>query len=78
MHLGRALHETALGLATDIGERYEWGRALEGLARALDAADQPADAHQRRQEALTLYEDLGVPEAEALRRDLATAGTSRG
>jgi tetratricopeptide (TPR) repeat protein/transcriptional regulator with XRE-family HTH domain len=78
VHLGRALHETALGLATDIGERYERGRALEGLARALDAADQPADAHQRRQEALTLYEDLGVPEAEALRRDLATAGTSRG
>ncbi len=68
--LSLALHESALAIATDIREPYEQARALEGLARCLDEAGRPADAHERRRQALMLYDDLDVPEADRVRRHL--------
>jgi DNA-binding SARP family transcriptional activator/tetratricopeptide (TPR) repeat protein len=67
----RAQHAAALNLASRSGDRYEQARALDGLARGYQSAgdlDQ-ACGHWRR--ALAHYTDLGVPEADDVRTELA-------
>jgi DNA-binding SARP family transcriptional activator/tetratricopeptide (TPR) repeat protein len=67
----RAEHAAALNLASRSGDRYEQARALGGLARGYQSAgdlDQACD-HWRR--ALAHYTDLGVPEADDVRTELA-------
>jgi tetratricopeptide (TPR) repeat protein len=64
-------HELALAHCRRTGNRYEQARAHDGLAtahRELDDADQ---AREHWQDALTIYEELGVPEATDVRARLA-------
>jgi tetratricopeptide (TPR) repeat protein len=67
----RTQHATALQLAIRIGDEYEQAHAHHGLGRACQALghDEQAIHHQR--QALTLYAELGVPEADQIRALLA-------
>jgi hypothetical protein len=64
----------AFGLASQIGNKHEQARAHNGLACAHGATGDPARAVDHWQHALTLYTDLGAPEAVQVRMRLATAG----
>jgi tetratricopeptide (TPR) repeat protein len=63
-------HEAALVLARSIEDRYETARAFDGLARLDSAAGRTDEARRHWHEALSLYGDLGVPEADAVRETL--------
>ena len=65
----RIHHTIALTLATEIGNRYEQARAHDGLAH--QASGDPHRARQHWREAFTLYADLGVPDADEVRAQLA-------
>ncbi|MGI8451293.1 MAG: BTAD domain-containing putative transcriptional regulator [Streptosporangiaceae bacterium] len=69
-----AEHTMAFGLASQIGNKHEQARAHNGLACAHGATGDPARARDHWQHALTLYTDLGAPEAAQVRTHLATAG----
>jgi tetratricopeptide (TPR) repeat protein len=64
-------HRRALGLAEAHGEAYERARALSGIARAQHDLGHGATARTHLQQALTLYDDLGVPETNGARVLLA-------
>jgi tetratricopeptide (TPR) repeat protein len=64
-------HNKALAIAQEIGDRYEEAQALEGLANADEELGHDGEARRRRQEALTIYIDLGSPDTKRLRRILA-------
>lgn len=68
----RGHHERALTLARDIGNAYEEARAHEGLAETVGTAD-PDVRDRYRQQALAIYETLGVP-AAARSRESAPVG----
>lgn len=69
-------HARALKLARAAGVRLQVGRSLEGLGRAaLEAADGARGVEYLRQ-ALTVYDDIGVPEAAAVRATLTKSATS--
>lgn len=65
-----AEHEAALEGARTIGDRYEEARALEGIgsARVATGRDEEAAASWRR--SLAIFTDLGLPEADRVRRRL--------
>jgi DNA-binding SARP family transcriptional activator/tetratricopeptide (TPR) repeat protein len=67
----RAHHAAALRLASGVGAPREQARAHSGLARAYDGdADGDGDPVQARhhwQEALTIYDAIGAPEADEIR-----------
>jgi DNA-binding SARP family transcriptional activator/Tfp pilus assembly protein PilF len=63
----RAQHATALEVADQAEDRYEQARAHEGLATTGQADGAPDQARQHWQEALTLYTELGAPEADRIR-----------
>ncbi len=67
----RAAHTRALDLATQTGDKYEQARAHTGLGRSRQAASDPAQALDHWHEALALYDDLGTPEADQIRTQLA-------
>jgi DNA-binding SARP family transcriptional activator/tetratricopeptide (TPR) repeat protein len=67
----RTQYSAALGLAARIGEKYEQARAHDGLARAHQATGDHGQASQHWQEALDLYIELGSPEADQVRAQLA-------
>ena len=61
------------GLAGDrIGDRYEQARAHDGLPRRHHATGELDQASQRWRQALALYTDLGVPEADDVHAHLTT------
>jgi tetratricopeptide (TPR) repeat protein/DNA-binding SARP family transcriptional activator len=60
-------HRSALTLAHRLGNRYEEARALEGIAELLDAAGDHLAARQHWRDALDIYTDLGVAEANRIR-----------
>ncbi|WP_158883672.1 ATP-binding protein [Amycolatopsis anabasis] len=64
-------HQRALDLAGKIGDRYEQARAHDGLAHAHQDLDHPLDARHHWQQALAIYTELGVPEADQARTQLA-------
>jgi tetratricopeptide (TPR) repeat protein len=67
-------HDLALAHCRRTGNRYEQARAHEGLGtahRELDDADQ---AREHWLDALTIYDELGVPEAADVRTRLADLG----
>jgi DNA-binding SARP family transcriptional activator/tetratricopeptide (TPR) repeat protein len=64
-------YTTALGLAAD---KYEQARAYHGLGHTCQASGDPVQARQHWQQALALYSELGAPEAEHIRAQLAAAG----
>jgi DNA-binding SARP family transcriptional activator/Tfp pilus assembly protein PilF len=75
----QAQHTAALTVAGQIGDQHQQARAYEGLARAHHAAGDGDQARPFWQRALALYTDLGTPEADAVRAQLATvAGRGRG
>jgi tetratricopeptide (TPR) repeat protein/DNA-binding XRE family transcriptional regulator len=67
----RAAHTSALGLANHSGDKFEQARAHAGLARSNDAAGNPAQALGHWHQALALYSELGTPEADQIRAQLA-------
>jgi len=66
-------HATALSLASQIGNTPQQARAHNGLARAHNATGDPGQARSHWQQALTLYTELGAPEAAQVRAQLASA-----
>jgi DNA-binding SARP family transcriptional activator/tetratricopeptide (TPR) repeat protein len=64
----RALHHAALTLAIRTGDRYEQARAHAGLTHSYHATGDLDQARHHQQQALSLYGDLDVPEAETFRR----------
>jgi tetratricopeptide (TPR) repeat protein/DNA-binding SARP family transcriptional activator len=71
-HHGQAIseHAAALTLAVKTGDRYQQACALSGLAAARHMAGQDNQARQNLRHALQMYTDLGVPDAEDVRRRL--------
>jgi tetratricopeptide (TPR) repeat protein len=67
----RAAHSRALDLASQSGDKSEQARARAGLARSHHAAGDPAQALDHWREALALYSELGTPEADQIRAQLA-------
>jgi tetratricopeptide (TPR) repeat protein len=65
-------HTAALTVAAQIGDRYEQARAHNGLAHTHHTTSDSDLARHHWQEALTLYSDLGVPDADDIRTQLAT------
>jgi len=66
----RAEHAAALALADKIGHTYRQAHAHDGLGRAYRAADRCTEARCHWQQALTLYTELGAPEANQSRVQL--------
>jgi DNA-binding SARP family transcriptional activator/tetratricopeptide (TPR) repeat protein len=64
-------HTFALGLASQTGDKYEQARAHYGLARGYQATGEPARAHRHWRPALMLFTELGAPEADQVRAQLA-------
>lgn len=69
----RAKHAAALSLASQTGDKYEQARAHYGLGLAGHAARDPGQSRRHWQEALILYGQLGAPEADQVRAQLAVA-----
>ncbi len=72
---GEALahYHTALRLAREIGHPYEEGKILEGIAETtLTMQRQPGNARIVFRQALDIFEQLGVPEAETVRIRIRT------
>jgi tetratricopeptide (TPR) repeat protein len=72
----RTQYTTALEMATAASERYDQGRAHDGLGSVHQASGAPARARHHWQEALACYEDLGAPEADQIRARLGRATTA--
>jgi tetratricopeptide (TPR) repeat protein len=70
----RTQHVSALRVATQVGYRYEQARAHNGLAHSYRVVRDRDQACRHWQEALALFTDLGVPEADQVRAQLATYG----
>jgi tetratricopeptide (TPR) repeat protein/DNA-binding SARP family transcriptional activator len=70
----RAQHAAALALAVETGDRYQQARAHAGLAHTRHAAGEHGLAGQHWQHALTLYTELGVPDADDDRAHLVALG----
>jgi DNA-binding SARP family transcriptional activator/Tfp pilus assembly protein PilF len=66
----RTRHAAALALASQTGDKYQEARARHGLGSACAAGD-PGQARRYWQQALTLYTELGTPEAGQVRAALA-------
>jgi DNA-binding SARP family transcriptional activator/tetratricopeptide (TPR) repeat protein len=69
----RAAHLAAVSLSGQTGDREEEARARSGLASCYDAAGDLSRAREHWEHALTIYADLGAPEAEEIRARLAAA-----
>jgi len=69
-------HAAAQAIAAGIGDDAQHARAHTGLGHAHHALDNPISACQHYQHALTIYTDLGMPEADEIRALLAALGTS--
>jgi DNA-binding SARP family transcriptional activator len=74
----RTQHGTALSLANQIGDKYQQAHAHHGLGHAYRATDNPTRAHSHWQAALDLYTELGVPEADQVRAQLAAIDRTSG
>ena len=67
----RGHYQNALDLVSQTGNRYLQARAHDGLARILER-DDPTAALRHCHQALDIYTDLRVPEAQAVRDQLGT------
>ena len=67
----RARYTEALGLAARSGEKYEQAHAHHGLASSYQHSGDTRRARRHGREALTLYTELGAPEAEQVQAELA-------
>jgi DNA-binding SARP family transcriptional activator/uncharacterized protein HemY len=73
----RDRHATVREIASDIGDTYQQARAYNGLACAHHALARPDQARDHWEQALALYSQLGVPEADHVRARLADTGPER-
>jgi len=71
-----AHHTAAYTIATGIGTRDQQARAHAGLGQAHQTLGDLARARQHYRQALALYSDLGVPEADRIRTRLADLGAT--
>lgn len=69
---------TARGLAAGVGDRYRLARAHAGLGHAHRSLDSPASASRHFRHALSLYTELGMPEADQIHAHLTTLEATRG
>jgi DNA-binding SARP family transcriptional activator/Tfp pilus assembly protein PilF len=76
--MARRAYADALELAGQIRDRLEHARANDGLGCAHHAEGDHVRARRHWQAALDIYAELGVPEADQLRRRLAADVTSGG
>jgi hypothetical protein len=53
-------------VATEIGDRLQQAAALDGIGRCRQAAGESEPARAAWRDALAIYNDLGVPEADRL------------
>jgi DNA-binding SARP family transcriptional activator/Tfp pilus assembly protein PilF len=67
----RAQHAEALGTASQIGDAHEQARAYHGLGDAHRASGDEPQARHHWEQALKLYDALGVPEGSQIRAQLA-------
>jgi DNA-binding SARP family transcriptional activator/Tfp pilus assembly protein PilF len=67
----RAQHTAALTLASQIGDAYEQARAHNGLGAALQATGDITLARHHWLRALDLYCELGIPEPDGIRDQVA-------
>jgi hypothetical protein len=67
IHEGRIQHADAPAVAVEIGNRYEQARAHDGIAIIDHATGDLGQARRHRQQALTLYTELDLPDADHLR-----------
>jgi tetratricopeptide (TPR) repeat protein len=67
-----ATYRAAHARAEQLGDRYQQARALDGLALLGQDDGDRQGSRQRWRQAMTMYDDLGVPEAEEIRRRLNT------
>jgi DNA-binding SARP family transcriptional activator/Tfp pilus assembly protein PilF len=71
-HHAHARHTVALELLGQLGDKYQLARARDGLGHACQAIGEAVEARRHWQEALAVYTELGVPEADQVRAQLAT------
>ncbi len=64
LDLALSWHNDALSAARATGDRYEEARALEGIGCALHASGDPGGAAAAWQEAIALYRQMGLREAD--------------
>jgi hypothetical protein len=57
-------------MADMLGERYELARAHHGLGQVRFAAGDRGQARQHWEQALALFTDMGIPEADTVRAGL--------
>lgn len=69
-------HTAACAIAIDTGDRRQQARALAGRGHAHRTLGDPAEARADYQQALTLYADLDVHEADRIRAGLAELDTN--
>lgn len=67
----RLRYSTALGLAEEIGDQYERARALDGIACTHHSGPSTGEARLYWLRAVCLFADLGVPDADRIRAQLA-------
>ena len=70
-------HTSALALADQIGDKNERARAHDGLGRAAQASGDAERARRHWRRALSLYTELGAPEADQVRARLEPAEPDR-
>jgi DNA-binding SARP family transcriptional activator/tetratricopeptide (TPR) repeat protein len=73
----RSEHAAALALADRIGDKYEQAFAHDGLGRAHHALGDQRQTARHWRRALTLFAELGAPEAAPVRARLASLGRQR-
>lgn len=71
-----ATFQEALRLAEEIDIPLAVGRALDGMGQTLEAMEGAAAARNCFERALAVYEQLGVQDAEAVRRRLGASGAT--
>jgi Tfp pilus assembly protein PilF len=67
-------HARALSIAREISAPLEEARALEGLGHCLLQDGKPGDAAAHWQQALTIYQRIGVPDALRIQETLRQHG----
>ncbi|WP_165970682.1 tetratricopeptide repeat protein [Actinomadura sp. 6K520] len=63
-HMALDHYEESLTLARSIGDAYQEARALDGISQVMTRIHGEAQAAPYRRQALEIYEELGVPEAD--------------
>jgi hypothetical protein len=68
---GTASHRAAYEVSQTTGDLFQRARALDGMARGAWAAGDEGTSRRQWQEAATLLDGLGVPEAAMVHAELA-------